>query len=267
MSGAAAGIRLLRPPAVCLAGCCGEIRSPTYRKVGFGLIFHFQRLRLYPDLTMGAWCVAVEGARRAASSPYIGNPDFGLWIHSEATSLYSCLTIAVTVGSPRRCPPGPPTCPSRVRSGQRVVQVGRLPARTSDVVGAMIEEEDNYLAWPDLDAADGVAIAAGNDGQEGIPADKLTESLQSPPQSRSSAPAGLSPGCRAPVAVQVSALKPTVRSTPGPSQVHARSTKGPPEVHSSCAAGTRGSGRRPPRRSWVRLATRLQAVTCVYTPG
>jgi hypothetical protein len=42
----------------------------------------------------------------------------------------------------------------------------------------VIEEKDNYLARPDLDALGGAAIGAGNDGPEGAPADKLAESLQ-----------------------------------------------------------------------------------------
>jgi hypothetical protein len=47
--------------------------------------------------------------------------------------------------------------------------------------------KDNYLARLDLDAVDGAVIAAGNGGQEGVLADKLTESLQA---AATTAPAG-----------------------------------------------------------------------------
>jgi hypothetical protein len=55
---------------------------------------------------------------------------------------------------------------------------GPLPARTPNGVVAAIEEKDNYLARLDLDTVGGAVIAAGNGGQEGAPADKLTEPLQ-----------------------------------------------------------------------------------------
>jgi hypothetical protein len=42
----------------------------------------------------------------------------------------------------------------------------------------MAGEKDNYLAQPRFDTLGVVGVAAGNSGQEDVPADKLTESLQ-----------------------------------------------------------------------------------------
>lgn len=66
------------------------------------------------------------------------------------------------------CPKRPPSCP-RVTANSASTQPGGV---------AMIEEKDNYLARPDLDVLGGAAITAGNGGQEEVPGDKLTESLQ-----------------------------------------------------------------------------------------
>jgi hypothetical protein len=73
---------------------------------------------------------------------------------------------------------GPHTCPSRVRSGYRDVHALPLPARTSTEVVAATEGKDKYRDPPGLDVAGGADIAAGNGGQEGVSADRLTEFRQ-----------------------------------------------------------------------------------------
>jgi hypothetical protein len=54
--------------------------------------------------------------------------------------------------------------------------------QTSNGTVAVIEEKDNCLAQPDVDTIGGADVATGSSGQEGVPADKLTESLQPRPE-------------------------------------------------------------------------------------
>ena len=136
------------------------------------------RISIRPSLAT-CWADRVDACCRSLpETAHLRNPVCEPIFHMPSQRFPGKQQFGWTVGSPRRCPLGPPTCPSRVRSGHRVVRVWPLPARTSNGVAAAIEEEDNDLARPDHDAASGAAIAAGDGGQEGVPADKPTDSLQ-----------------------------------------------------------------------------------------